>query len=404
MNFKVPCIYGKTKNRKVEISVGGSKSVCARALVAAALASGESTLYNISFCDDIKTFINCLTALGVECNLDGTTLKVIGCGGIISKRECGINVGSAGTAARFLTALLAFQNGKYTLDCSPQMKSRPISPLINSLKTAGAKFTFLEKADSFPFIIESQNLSQNFEINVDKSSQYLSALLLAAPCTKKPVKIKVVGAHGRSYVDMTLDVMWSFGVNVEERWDTYAVDGAYSPKKYDIEPDISSACYFYAMNKILGTNISVRGVMPHSMQGDIKFIALLKDFNGGAVDMSGFSDQFLTLAAIAPYLDSPTEICNIAHVRGQECDRISAAAYNLKQMGVECEERADGIKIYPAKPNPAKIKTFGDHRVAMAFALTGLRQDGIEIENAEVCNKTFPRYFDVLKSLIGEIT
>ena len=219
----------------------------------------------------------------------------------------------------------------------------------------------------------------------------------------KPFTVKTVGSHGMDYVRMTLDMMWSFGVNVEERDGAYTVCGSYVPKRYDIEPDVSAACYFYAMNRLLGTDIKVAGVFPHTMQGDIKFINLIKDFNGGRVDMSAFSDQALTLAAVAPYLESPTEICGVAHIRGQECDRIKAIVHNLTAMGVKCEERDDGVKIYPCKPHGAEIETFGDHRVAMAFSLCGLMTDGIVIKNAEVCSKTFKEYFEVLDGLIDKL-
>lgn len=241
-------------------------------------------------------------------------------------------------------------------------------------------------------------------MDIGESSQFLSALLISAVCAGKRVKIKPNGRHGRDYIDMTLNAMWSFGVNVEEKDGCYEVVGAYSPKRYHIEPDVSAACYFYALNKILGTDIRVNGIMPHSMQGDIKFINLLKNFDGGKIDMSAFSDQTLTLAAIAPYLSKPTEICGVEHIRRQECDRISAIKENLTAMGVKCEERADGVKIYPSAPKPAHVNTFGDHRVAMSFSLTGLRADGIVIDDAEVCSKTFKDYFNVLDFIIKELT
>ncbi|MDE6597633.1 MAG: 3-phosphoshikimate 1-carboxyvinyltransferase, partial [Clostridia bacterium] len=299
---------------------------------------------------------------------------------------------------------LAFQDGEYKINCSEQMKKRPIEPLICALKALGAEFEFLEKENSFPFIIKgTTNPSREICVNIGESSQFLSALLISAVCAKCPVHISVNGSHGLDYVNMTLDMMWSFGVSVNEE-NGYTVEGSYSAKKYDIEPDLSAASYFYAMNKILGTQISVKGVMPHSMQGDGKFINLLKNFDGGKIDMSAFSDQALTLAAIAPYLKDSTEICNVAHIRRQECDRIKAIVTNLSAMGVKCEEREDGVKIYPSQPKHAKINTFGDHRVAMSFALTGLRVDGIEIENAEVCSKTFKEYFEVLDGLCKTLT
>ena len=150
------------------------------------------------------------------------------------------------------------------------------------------------------------------------------------------------------YVKMTCDMMWSFGVNVAVSGNRYTVFGGYNAKRYDIEPDISAACYFYAANRLLGTKISVLGVMPHNMQGDYKLIELLKDFDGGTVDMSSYSDQALTLAAIAPYFSKPTTITGVAHIRGQECDRIKAIVFNLTALGVKVEEHADGVTIYPS--------------------------------------------------------
>ena len=405
MNYAVKNIYGKTNNKAVCVTVPGSKSITARAMLIAALVDGVSTLYGAQFSDDCETFLNCLSALGIKYLREGTTLKIEGCGGIPEKKRAELFVGSAGTAARFLPAFLAFCDGEYTLTCSKQMEGRPIAPLINSLKKVGARFEFLERENSYPFVIKgTQNPNTDIEVDIGESSQFLSALLISAVCAKKPVNIKVNGVHGRDYIDMTLNAMWSFGVNVKEKKGVYTVEGAYAPKRYHIEPDISAAAYFYAINRILGSDIRVNGIMPHSMQGDIKFINILKDFDGGKIDMSSFSDQALTLAAIAPYFNKPTEICNVAHIRRQECDRIHAIVHNLTAMGVGCEERADGVKIYPSQPKPVKIATFGDHRVAMSFALTGLRADGIVIENAEVCSKTFKEYFTTLDYVTEELT
>lgn len=405
MNYIVKNIHKKTTDKKMTVSVPGSKSITARAMLLAACAEGTSILYGAQFSDDCATFLSCLKGFNLAVEVEGTTVKITGCGGNLGAKTGKINVGSAGTAARFLPAFLAFQEGAYEIDCSPQMKKRPIAPLIFALEKLGAKFTFLNEKNCYPFIIEGTKApTGEVEVDISESSQFLSALLISAACAKKPVKIIPKGAHGRNYVNMTLDMMWSFGVTAEERGGAYIVEGGYTAKRYDIEPDVSAACYFYAMNKISGTAISVRGITGHSMQGDIKFIELLKNFDGGRVDMHEFSDQTLTLAAIAPYLNKPTEITGVAHIRRQECDRIYAIVHNLSAMGVRCEERKDGVKIYPSQPKPAKIKTFGDHRVAMSFALTGLRADGIEIENAEVCGKTFKEYFTVLDEVIKELT
>lgn len=404
MNYKVQPVYGKIKNARQRVSVPGSKSVTARAMLLAALANGTSVLYGVQFSDDCQTFLNCLNDLGIKTEVSGTTVKIAGCGGVLPVKKAYINVGSAGTAARFITAFLAFCNGEFTVDASAQMKNRPQEPLINALKELGATFTFAQKENSFPFVIKgAKNPNTYLTVNVNKSSQYLSALLISSVCARKPVKIKAEGTHGLDYVNMTLDMMWSFGVNVQIDGGIYTVQGSYSAKRYEIEPDVSSACYFYAINKICGTEITVNGVTPHSMQGDSKFIELIKNFNGGKVDMSAYSDQALTLAAIAPYLEEPTEICGISHIRGQECDRIKAMVYNLTAMGVHVEEREDGVKIYPGTPRGTLINTFGDHRVAMAFSVCGTRTEGVEIENCQVCSKTFKEYFAVLSDLTKKI-
>ena len=405
MNYKVKNIYGKTNKNNVNINVLGSKSITARALLLAALADGESTLFGAQLSDDCRTFLNCLISLGIDCKVNGTTIKVHGCGGKLKVKSGKIDVGSAGTAARFLPAFLAFQEGEFTLNCSEQMKNRPVSPLIETLKSAGASFTFLEKENSYPFIIKgTRSPNTDLQVDISESSQFLSALLISSVCARRQVNITTVGGHGLGYVNMTLNMMWSFGVTVRENGNKYTVSGKYFPKKYDIEPDVSAACYFYALNKVLGTNVTVNGIMPHCMQSDVKFINLIKNFDGGVVDMSEFSDQALTLAAIAPYFNNPTEIRGISHIRAQECDRIKAMVCNLTAMGVKCEELEDGIKIYPSAPKPATINTFGDHRVAMSFAITGLRADGIVIENAEVCSKTFKEFFEVLDEVCEKLT
>ena len=408
MDYSVPCIYGRIKNKKATVKVPGSKSITARALLVAALADGTSVLVGAGLSDDCTTFIGCLESLGIKAEVNGENVTVHGCGGKLPVNSGEVYVGSAGTAARFITALLAFSDGKFTVRSSEQMKSRPVAPLISALSEAGACFEFLEKENCFPFIIcGTSSPARRITVDIDKSSQFLSAAMMAAVCAKDGLEICVRGSHGMKYVAMTADIMWSFGVEVKEEGGVYSVPAGsrYKPRRYDIEPDISAACYFYAMNRILGSQISVKGVMPHSMQGDTQFIKLMQGgFDGGVVDMSSFSDQALTMAAVAPYFSRPTEIRGVSHIRGQECDRINAMACALSAMHVRCEELPDGVIIYPSSPSAAEINTFGDHRVAMSFAVTGLRAEGIVIKDAEVCAKTFGGYFDVLNELIKQLT
>ena len=407
MNYRVEKIYGKIKNNKAVVRVPGSKSITARALLIASLADGESTLYGAQLSDDCQTFLSAVQSLGVRVSTEGTTVKIVGCGGKLPKSKGEVYVGSAGTASRFITAMLALSEGEFKVTSSEQMQRRPMTDLILALKDLGAEFTFHGEENCFPFTVRGTSKPKT-EVTVDitKSSQFLSALLMAGVLVGKPFTIRTTGSHGLDYVAMTLNMMWSFGVTVEEAegiggaGHVYTVTGQYSAKKYDIEPDVSAACYFYAMNRLLGTQISVAGVFPHTMQGDIKFIDLIKNFDGGRVDMSSYSDQALTLAAVAPFLSAPTVICGVGHIRGQECDRISAISHNLSALDVKCEETQDGVIIYPCKQMKAHtIETFGDHRVAMAFSLVGLRVDGITVKDAEVCSKTFKEYFTVLDDL-----
>ena len=253
MDYEVKNIYGKIKNVRAAVSVPGSKSITARALLIAALARGVSTLYNAQFSDDCATFANCLKSLGIGIEADGTTVKVFGCGGKLPIKSATINVGSAGTAARFLTALLAFTDGEFTIDSSEQMKRRPQAPLIKALRSAGTDI----EGETFPLKVRGSSSPKNgIEVDITESSQFLSALLISSVCLEKPVPVSVVGEHGLGYVDMTADMMWSFGVNVEKNGNTYIARGSYSAKKYEIEPDLSAASYFFAMNRSCTTALS----------------------------------------------------------------------------------------------------------------------------------------------------
>lgn len=401
MIYEVPYIYGKKGG--VTVSVPGSKSITNRALLLAALSRGVSVIHGAGFSDDSKVFLSCLKNLGIECEVCGADVKINGCGGVLPVKKADINVGSAGTAARFFTALAAFCDCEINIDCSEQMRRRPISPLISALKSAGAQIQ--SSNGGFPLTVRGNPRPLGrITVDVGQSSQFLSALLISSVCAQTPVEIEAAGKHGMDYVNMTVDMMWSFGADVQVKDGAYAARGSYSARIYDVEPDMSAAAYFYAANRILGTDIKVKGMMPASMQGDLAFIKLIGDFDGGTLDMGKFSDQVLTLAAIAPYFSKPTRICGAAHIRGQECDRISAAVNNLRALGVKCEEYPDGLEIYPSQPKGCLLPSYGDHRVAMAFTLTGLRAEGVKIADAEVCSKTFGDYFSVWDAVCEKLS
>lgn len=440
--FQVKKIENLNSSKEIEVVVPGSKSITNRALLLAAMANGESKLNGCLTSDDATHFLDCIKTLGfpVEIESDGKlgiNITITGFGGDIPNKNAEIFVGSAGTAARFLAAMLAFSEGDYTLNSSEQMKKRPMQPLIDTLRAAGATVDCLENEGHFPLHIvgvkNKADIPDHISVNIDKSSQFLSALLIAAGTFGKKTNIEVVGSHGLSYVDLTADMMKSFGVSVNKKDENgqvvYELSGedSYKALDYDVEPDMSAAAYFYALAAITGAKIAVKGVHHHMLQGDTAFIDLLEKMGcilsendrkdiliigphngalkgGFTIDMSAFSDQALTLAAIAPFADAPITIDGIGHIRLQECDRIKAIANNLTAMKIKVDEKEASVTIYPGNPIGCDVETFDDHRVAMSFALTGLRSDGINILNPTCCKKTFAEYFDVLEHTIVDLS
>lgn len=414
-----------------EIEVPGSKSITNRALLMAALSDGECRLNGVLFSDDSRHFLSCLISLGfvVEVNEIEKYAVIHGLGGDIPLKEARINVGSAGTGARFLTAMLALSDGKYFIDASEQMKRRPMKPLFDALESMGARFEFAEREGYLPVKVTGAayaggSPSCEAEIDISESTQFLSALMMVAPSLKNGLTIRITSKKtDGSYIRITRKMMGQFGCSVEYNGDTYQIGAvqSYESKTYQIEPDVSAACYFYGAAALTGSTVIVKNVHFTSMQGDIRFIKLLEEMgcrvsdtpegiqltgpdggrlSGADVDMNDFSDQAMTLAAIAPFADSPVCIRNIGHIRLQESDRINAIVTELKRLGVKVEEHTDRIKIYPSEVKPAVIQTYDDHRMAMAFALIGLKCDGIVIDNFECCKKTFENYFEVLENFI----
>ncbi len=410
----------------IETKVPGSKSITNRALLIAALANGTSVLQGVLFSDDSRHFMQALDDLGFPIHIDeeNATVTIEGFGGEIPKEEAEIYVGSAGTAARFLTAFLGFSKGKYRISCSEQMKKRPMKELLVALEEMGSQIIYEEDQYCFPFVIGNFECKKSkVTIDVEKSSQFLSALLISSVLLPQNFMIRVTGSHGMSYVNMTLRMMSQFGVDIEKtltgayrRRDA----GRYDAKDYVVEPDVSAACYFYALCPLLMITVKVKHVHMNSLQGDIKFLKVLvrmgcqledkedgvlllpprDKFLGGSFDLSSFSDQALTLAAIAPFAVSKVCIMNIGHIRYQECDRIHAIVENLGRMGIAAVEQGNNVFILPGKPNPCEVQTYDDHRVAMAFSLIGTMVDGIQIQNPACTRKTFENYFEVLEEAL----
>ena len=413
------------------VTVPGSKSITNRALLLAALAEGRSILDGVLFSDDSNVFLQALRDLGFTVEVDEKALRVAlqGMGGRVPRSNANIYVGSAGTAARFLTAMTAMTVGKFRLDASAQMKKRPMKELFDALTELGAGVHYLCDEGTFPVYVTGIGHRQErgeLSLNIDRSSQFLSALLMTAPSHFDDMTIHLTGQRSAlSYVRMTEQMMKQFGHRGVEKLenDSYRVRGGdYIARDYDIEPDVSAACYFYALAAATGKWAMVKRMRKESLQGDMKFIKLLEKMGctvswerdgrqnlwlkgpdgklkGMEVKMSDFSDQALTLAAIAPFADSEVTITGIAHIRGQESDRIKVIVDELAKMGILCNELPDGVKIHPGTPKNTNIETYNDHRVAMSFAVTGLAGDGMTILNPMCCKKTFAGFFDEIDRL-----
>ena len=349
---------------------------------------------------------------------------MVGCRGAIPKKEAEIYVGSAGTAARFLTAMLALSDGCYTIQASEQMKKRPMKPLFDALTEMGAEFIYLENEGFLPVRVKGTSAPKTtVELDISKSTQFLSALLMMAPVLKADLQIRITSdKKDGSYIRITRKMIEQFGGTTEFDGERYRIKGnqTYRAREYQIEPDVSAACYFYAMAVLTGGRALVGEVHEDSMQGDKKFLEVLKSlgakvndtskgievignakgiYPGIEVNMNDFSDQTMTLAALAPFAQTPTKITGIGHIRLQESDRLSAIATELTKMGIEVKEGEDFLVIQPGKVQPSQVETYEDHRMAMAFSLIGLRAEGIEILNPICCKKTFEEYFVLLDSI-----
>ena len=406
------------------VRLPGSKSLTNRALLIAALANGTTRITNALFSDDSLYFARALQTLGFDIRLDDThrEMRVVGLGGKIPSSKAELSIGNAGTAARFLSAFLTLGNGEFILDGDARMRERPIGDLVDALLQLGAE---LETTGNCPPVkIKASGLQGGkAKIKGDVSSQFLSALLMVAPCAKQSVEIEVTtGLNSKPYVDMTLSVMKDFGMEIgcEEHGKFVIHPASYlSLPAYAIESDASAASYFFAAPAVCGGSLRVENISRHSRQGDMAFLDVLKqtgchiaegenyievagpsELQGVDIDMRDIPDTAQTLAAIAPFASSPTRIRGIASARLKETDRVHAACIELARLGVGIEEHDDGMTIFPCSHlSPASVQTYNDHRMAMAFSLIGLRANGVIIENPACVSKTFPNYFEVLESL-----
>ncbi len=401
----------------------GSKSLTNRALPIAAMASGRSVLQGFLDSDDTRVMIESLNRLGIFVSHDATSSSAVveGVGGLVPNQKADLFIGNSGTTIRFLTALLAVAGGDYRLDGIPRMRQRPIGPLVEALQMLHLKVDTGSPGGCPPVRISTQR-SQGGTVRIkgSLSSQYLSGLMMAAPLAVHDTVIEIEGVLiSRPYVEMTKRVMGAFGVGIEvdQQFRRFEIGGGqtYRATDYQIEPDASSASYFWAVAAICGGSATVLGLDKGSLQGDVGFVNCLEQMgcevewgagqitvrgpakHGIDIDMSNVSDTVQTLAAVALFVEGTTNVRNIAHNRVKETDRIGNLAIELRKLGATVEEREDGLAIHPRPTRPAEIETYDDHRMAMSLALVGLRQAGVKILDHKCVSKTYPDFFEDLE-------
>jgi 3-phosphoshikimate 1-carboxyvinyltransferase len=407
------------------VELPGSKSYTNRALLIAALADGRSRITRALFSDDTRCMSAALRELGIPVQADPAeqSFMVEGAGGRIPARQAEVFTGNAGTAARFLTAAVALGHGHYTVDGSERMRERPIQPLIDGLRQLGVDIRARFDNGCPPVEVEARGVpGGTARVRGDISSQYLSALLIAAPYFGRGLILEAEGELvSAPYLVMTASTMAAFGVRVDragERRFRVAPGQRYTARDYTVEPDASAASYFFAAAAVTGGHVRVPHLGRDSAQGDLALLDVLErmgctvDRGDAAIEVRGparlrgveadftdMGDVATTLAAIAPFADAPVRITGVAQTHYEECDRPVAAATELRRMGIRVEDDWDSLTIYPGEPRPATIDTYGDHRLAMSFAVTGLRAPGITIADPDVVAKTFPDYFAALDRL-----
>jgi 3-phosphoshikimate 1-carboxyvinyltransferase len=405
----------------------GSKSITNRALICAALSDGQSLLIGALDSEDTRVMIEALRQLGIAVEHDPAvaTIRIPGCGGRVPAQSAELSelyVANSGTTVRFLAAMLTLGHGVFRLDGSPRMRERSIEDLLAALRQLGADAVSELGNGCPPVVIRAGRLAGGRAIVAgDISSQFLSALLMAAPYASSPVQLAVQGELvSRPYLDMTLAVMASFGVSVradERREFQIAAPQCYRARRYEIEPDASAASYFFAAAAITQGEITVEGLTQSSIQGDVAFCECLRrmgcevrynadritvvgrPLHGIEADMNAISDTVQTLGAVALFAEGATVIQRVGHIRHKETDRIRALATELRKLGAAIDERDDGLKITPGALRGAAIDTYDDHRMAMSMALVGLGVPGVVIRNPACTAKTYPQFFRDLESL-----
>lgn len=418
---------------EVRLSPPGSKSLTNRALLLAALGEGKSKLSNVLFADDTRRMMEALKALGFELVIDegAKTVEVVGCGGKIPSKKAELFLGNAGTAIRFLTAACCLGDGEYVLDGIERMRERPIGQLVEPLRELGAEIEYMGEEGYPPLKITATGFEGGvMNMEPTESSQFISALLQIGPCCQGGVELVFSDwIISWPYVSMTVELMKRFGARIEtERGDEAELyvkvlgGTGYKGLDYLVEPDASNASYFLAAAAINpGSKCTVEGLDANSLQGDVKFARELEKMGavveygdgevsvtgpaklkGVDVNLNGMPDMAQTLAVVALFAEGETVIRDVGNLRVKETDRLEALRVELGKLGAHVEIKGDDLHVKVDEPGVLKaadIDTYDDHRMAMCFAVVGLRSEGVRIKDPACVNKTYPNYFEDLELL-----
>ena len=404
------------------VSVPGSKSLTQRALIAAALAEGNSFIHHALVAEDTLHLISGLQALGAGIEPTDGGYQVCGTAGVVKNNGKEIFLGYNGTALRFLTAMVCLGRGKYVLTGEKRLCERPVGSLVGALQSMGVDISCRNNCP--PVEIMANGLAGGKIILTDiESSQYVSALLLCAPYTAKGIELTLQGnIVSAPYIDLTISVMKDFGANIfESGRNHYNVNAGslYSGREYRVEGDVSSASYFFLAAALLKKVIRVNGISRKSKQGDIRLLDILEELGckvlagenwvevAGAdlieddftFDLNDMPDMVPTLAILSAFRKGQTLITNVSHLRIKESNRLAAMATELDRIGIEAEELSDGLMVKGGRPVAASIQTYNDHRIAMSFAIAGLAVPGIKISDKKCVDKSFPDFWKELKKI-----
>ncbi len=411
-------IFPLSHRAKAEISIPGSKSYTNRALLIAAMTFQPVKIINPLISYDTEAMIACLKKLGIKIKAQPNAIKVIGDIRDVADRDYNLDADLSGITMRFMLSLSSVIPGRQTIGGKAGLNKRPIGEIIKALRQLGASIKYLDKEGYPRARVESSGLSEGtITMSGSESSQYLSAMLMISPLLGK-INIEVIGELGsKPYVDMTIDVMKQFGVKVvNKNYGRFIIggDADYIASDYIVEGDVSSASYFFAIAALTGSIFTLKNINPESLQADMGFLKILENMGNKVtagkteitiegkgikpvnINMQDCPDQAQTLAVLAAFANGTTTIKGIQSLRIKETERVKALEQELQKIGIKTSSTPGTLVIYGGNPQAASINTYGDHRMAMSFAIAGSKLSGMVIENPDVVAKTFPEFWKKL--------